>query len=109
MSPSAAGTARYWRSGSVTAADVLVGTTGADGSVSVALDAGEDAYALLATGGTDISTGLAFTGLLRAPAGSTMITPLTTLVQGLLDADTSTGSAAAKLAAAQAKVLSALS
>jgi hypothetical protein len=97
------------RSGSVTAADVLVGTTGADGSVSVALDAGQDAYALLATGGTDISTGLAFTGLLRAPAGSTMITPLTTLVQGLLDADTSTGSAAAKLAAAQAKVLSALS
>ncbi len=97
------------RSGSVTAADILVGTTGADGSVSVALDAGQDAYALLATGGTDISTGLAFTGLLKAPAGSTMITPLTTLVQGLLDADTSTGSAAAKLAAAQAKVLSALS
>ncbi len=97
------------RSGSVTDADDLVGTTGADGSVSVALDAGQDAYALLATGGTDISTGLAFTGLLRAPAGSTMITPLTTLVQGLLDADTSTGSAAAKLAAAQAKVLSALS
>ncbi len=89
--------------------DKLVGTTLADGSVSVALDAGQDAYALLATGGTDISTGLAFTGLLRAPAGSTMITPLTTLVQGLLDADTSTGSAAAKLAAAQAKVLSALS
>ncbi|WLB18870.1 putative Ig domain-containing protein [Bradyrhizobium japonicum] len=34
-------------------------------------------------GGIDTSTGLPFKGLLAAPAGSTVITPLTTLVSGL--------------------------
>ncbi len=36
--------------------------------------------ALIATGGTSIDTGLAFTGTLRAPSGATVITPLTTLI-----------------------------
>ena len=35
---------------------------------------------LTATGGVDISTGLPFTGVLRAPDGSTVITPLTTMM-----------------------------
>jgi VCBS repeat-containing protein len=35
---------------------------------------------LTLTGGTDISTGTAFTGVMKAAAGSTVITPLTTLV-----------------------------
>jgi hypothetical protein len=35
---------------------------------------------LVAFGGTDISTGLEFKGILKAPAGSTVVTPLTTLV-----------------------------
>ena len=36
--------------------------------------------ALVATGGTSIDTGLAFTGTLKAPSGATVITPLTTLI-----------------------------
>jgi len=43
---------------------------------------------LVATGGTDISTGLPFTGRLEAPAGSTVVTPLTTMVQKLANLDT---------------------
>ena len=39
---------------------------------------------LVAMGGTDISTGLPFVGVLRAPAGSTVVTPLTTLVNELM-------------------------
>ncbi|WP_133125885.1 beta strand repeat-containing protein [Thalassospira marina] len=41
--------------------------------------------AIQITGGTDISTGLAFNGTLTAPDGSTVVTPLTTLVQSLID------------------------
>ncbi|MCJ7601202.1 MAG: DUF4214 domain-containing protein, partial [Desulfobulbaceae bacterium] len=36
---------------------------------------------LVAIGGTDISTGAAFEGIFTAPAGSTVINPLTTLIQ----------------------------
>jgi VCBS repeat-containing protein len=52
---------------------------------------------LVAFGGTDTSTGLPFKGQLSAPAGSTDITPLTTLLTGL-----------ASDPSAQSKVLSAL-
>jgi len=38
---------------------------------------------LVATGGIDVSTGLAFTGRFEAPEGSTAITPLTTLAVAL--------------------------
>ncbi|MGG7645789.1 Ig-like domain-containing protein [Rhodovulum sp. YNF3179] len=41
---------------------------------------------LTSTGGIDISTGAPFTGTLTAPAGSTVVTPLTTLVQSLVEA-----------------------
>ena len=40
---------------------------------------------LLAVGGTNVDTGLANTMLLKAPEGSTVINPLTTLVQEYLD------------------------
>ncbi|WP_276576854.1 S8 family serine peptidase [Bradyrhizobium sp. 1] len=40
---------------------------------------------LIAIGGTDIATGLAFKGFLSAPSGATVITPLTTLVQVLTE------------------------
>lgn len=40
---------------------------------------------LIAIGGTDIATGLAFKGFLSAPSGATVITPLTTLVQVLME------------------------
>ncbi len=36
------------------------------------------------TGGTDISTNLPFTGAMTAPAGSTTVSPLTTLMQALV-------------------------
>lgn len=52
---------------------------------------------LVAVGGTDVSTGLTFAGRLSAPAGATVISPLTTLLTEI-----SSG------AAAQQKVLSAL-
>ncbi|WP_311063373.1 calcium-binding protein [Halomonas sp. DWK9] len=51
---------------------------------------------LTATGGVDISTGLPFTGVLRAPEDATVITPLTTMMVqlsqqfGLNDADAQT-------------------
>jgi adenine-specific DNA methylase len=38
----------------------------------------------VATGGTDLSTGLPFVGVLKAPVGSTVVTPLTTLVAELV-------------------------
>ena len=47
------------------------------------------AVPLVAFGGTDISTGLAFKGQLEAPAGSTAITPLTTVVSSLQKLGTS--------------------
>ncbi|EJE51375.1 hypothetical protein PMI14_03948 [Acidovorax sp. CF316] len=40
---------------------------------------------LVATGGTDLLTNKAFKGLLTAPAGSTVLNPITTLVQALMD------------------------
>ncbi len=40
-------------------------------------------------GGVDISTGDAFTGTMRAPGGSTVITPLTTLVAAIVATQTS--------------------
>ncbi|MAD43056.1 MAG: hypothetical protein CL623_11795 [Arcobacter sp.] len=45
---------------------------------------------LVVTGGTDISTGLAFEGTFTAPEGSEMVTPLTTLVAELLNKDGNT-------------------
>lgn len=40
---------------------------------------------LVAFGGTDISTGLAFEGTLKAPAGSTVITPVTTVIAEIVE------------------------
>jgi VCBS repeat-containing protein len=53
-------------------------TTDAGGNFS--FDFGDPAATLVTIGGTDISTGMAFTGSLSAPAGSTIVNPLTTLV-----------------------------
>jgi hypothetical protein len=50
--------------------------TGTDGSFTLADTGGE----LIASGGTDASTGLANLFTFNAPAGSTAITPLTTLL-----------------------------
>ncbi len=40
---------------------------------------------LLLLGGTDSGTGLPFTGSLKAPAGSTVVTPLTSAIQALIE------------------------
>ncbi len=40
---------------------------------------------LVATGGTDLLTNKAFKGMLTAPAGGTVVNPVTTMVQALLD------------------------
>ena len=86
-------------SGTINGPDILKGQTGSDGSVAITLDAGEDVHDLLVSGGTDISTGQAFTGLIKAPAGSTMLTPLTTLLVDLVQSG-----AATSVADAQAKL-----
>ncbi len=48
---------------------------------------GDQNAPIVSVGGTDISTGLAFNGTLKAPAGSTVISPVTTLVQQIVEAD----------------------
>ena len=40
---------------------------------------------LVMIGGIDVATGLAFEGVMRAPAGSTVVTPLTTLLSALVE------------------------
>src|SRR5690606_10838483 len=42
---------------------------------------------IIASGGIDLATGQPFTGWLTAPGGSVVITPLTTMVQKLLEAN----------------------
>ncbi|MBN8534554.1 MAG: cadherin-like domain-containing protein [Rhizobiales bacterium] len=74
-------------------------TTDADGNFRLFGGSGP----LVLTGGTDISTGLAFAGIMRAPSGSTVVSPLTTLVAAVLDANPTT-----TLEAANSTVLSAL-
>ncbi|GAB6051994.1 hypothetical protein JCM17960_08140 [Magnetospira thiophila] len=54
---------------------------------------------LTTSGGTDIETGLDFTGTLTAPSGSTVITPLTTLIQNQVAAGADAATAEANVAA----------
>lgn len=55
---------------------------------------------LLSVGGIDISTNLPFNGTLSAPQGSTVVTPLTTLVNSLIAAGQDTATAKAAVASA---------
>jgi methionine-rich copper-binding protein CopC len=41
--------------------------------------------ALIVSGGTDLSTGQSFKGALKAPAGSSVVTPFTTLLQSFIE------------------------
>ena len=43
---------------------------------------------LLLVGGKDMGTGLPFTGTLKAPANSTIVSPLTSMIEALMDATT---------------------
>ncbi|MGY8665926.1 Ig-like domain-containing protein [Bradyrhizobium sp. UFLA05-109] len=60
-------------------------TTGTNGNFTLDIGTGpwvgfDGTGPMIATGGSDVSTGLPFKGELTAPEGSTVITPLTTLV-----------------------------
>lgn len=63
--------------------DKLLGKT-VNGKLAVALTDADKLHATLAQGGTDISTGSTFEGVYSTTAGSTVINPLTTLVQALV-------------------------
>jgi len=52
---------------------------------------------LLLVGGTDIGTGKAFTGSLKAPEGSAVVSPLTTMVAAMVDDTTDAAAAEALL------------
>ncbi len=73
--------------------DVLVGTTDASGNFFI--PAGTATGTIIAIGGVNIDTGLANTVELKAPAGSTTINPLTTLVQAVVQASGGATTAAA--------------
>ena len=64
-------------------ADEILATTDAQGNFTLPADSGTGK--LLAFGGTDIMTGKAFQGLLSAPAGSTVVNPITTVLQAVVD------------------------
>jgi hypothetical protein len=57
-------------------------TTDAQGNFSITSNASGP---LVAVGGTDLSTNQPFTGTLKAPAGSKVITPLTSVVQAMVE------------------------
>jgi hypothetical protein len=65
--------------------------TDAQGDWTLPVDPANEGAKLISFGGTDSSTGKPFTGVLTAPAGSTVVTPLTTLVQSYVDAQAAAG------------------
>jgi hypothetical protein len=69
------------------------GTTDANGNVSLKGGSG----AIVLSGGTDISTGLANKLVLKAPAGSTVVNPITSLIQSLVDSGSSLATATASI------------
>jgi len=58
--------------------------------------AGSPVGPLILSGGTDKSTGEAFKGILKAPAGSEVVTPLTSAIQSILDNNSSISTADAE-------------
>ena len=73
-------------------------TTDADGNFTLVDALGS----LIMSGGTDISTGQAFQGRLLAPAGSKIVSPLTTLVKTMIDSGHASDISSAELAVQQA-------
>ncbi|MEN9896368.1 MAG: hypothetical protein RLZZ66_17, partial [Pseudomonadota bacterium] len=63
-------------------ADEASATTDANGTFKLINAKG----GIVVSGGIDLSTGKAFAGTLKAPAGSKVVTPLTTLQQGFIEA-----------------------
>ena len=70
----------------------LVGVkTDANGNFFMPAGSNPNGYALVAVGGVNIDTGLPNTTQMKAPAGSTTINPLTTLVQAVVEQAASQG------------------
>ena len=92
--------------------DIKLGTTDANGTFSLTLTDAQKLHGLIAEGGTDTSTGIAFRGTFAASAGATIINPLTTLVQSIAQQSIAAGATAAQIqtavANAQTQVLKAL-
>lgn len=61
--------------------------TTTDSSGNFTLSSTTQTGTLVMTGGTDISTGKAFTGLMTAPSGSSVVTPLTTIMASIMAAN----------------------
>lgn len=81
--------------------------TDAGGNWTLEIDPGNANAKLISFGGIDSSTGKAFTGVLTAPGASTVVTPLTTLVQSYVEAQATAGTPvdAATAASSLAKAL----
>lgn len=86
----------------VDAGDKLLGVT-KDGKLSAVLTDADKLHGLIAQGGIDISTNSAFVGSFSTTAGSTVINPITTVVQTLVQA--TVGSLAGLSADAKAAAL----
>jgi large repetitive protein len=69
--------------GKIDAGDYPLGRS-EEGRVNGFLTAAQKGHTLIAQGGVDISTGLPFEGSYSATAGSTVVNPLTTLVQSIV-------------------------
>jgi hypothetical protein len=80
-------------------------STKTDASGGYVLPADAQAGGIVAFGGTDLLTGKSFQGVLTAPAGSTVVNPLTTMVQAVL-ADSKGGLSVAEATASVSKALS---
>ncbi|MEH2614336.1 Ig-like domain-containing protein [Bradyrhizobium sp. AZCC 1693] len=78
--------------------------TAADGTFTLVNGSGP----IVMSGGVDVSTGLDFIGTLRAPEGSTVVTPLTTLVAAIADASITNPDDPVEVAAAVAAALAAV-
>jgi len=74
-----------------------VGSTDLSGFADIKLSPEQTQYALLAKGGMDTETNKAFAGVLAAPAGSTVINPLTTLVAAIMEGGQSLSEAKASV------------
>jgi hypothetical protein len=80
-------------------------STTTDNAGNFSFDFGSLPATLVSIGGTDISTGLPFAGSLTAPAGSSVINPLTTLVTALVEADGAPADASALAVAVEAATM----
>ena len=67
----------------VLSADEILSTTDEQGNFTLSADSGSGK--IIAFGGIDIMTGKAFAGTLTASAGSTIINPVTTILQAVID------------------------